>query len=265
MMIDSTLEITTVIGCSNWCRFCPQELLIQKYSRISSKRSMTLVDFAKCMDTVPKSTMIDFSGMAEPWLNPECTEMLQYAGEMGYSLGVYTTGIGMKARDVEAIKKYDFEIFVVHLADDANNARIAVDEDYLAVIDQIAKSIKPAKFMAMGKLHPKLAFLEDKLFQTEMISRAGNVSFIKPAIKKGMLACLSAYGLRHNVLLPNGEVYLCCMDYGLEHRIGNLFIDSYGELFRGGEYRRIESAMASGRDDGVICRRCEYAVAPKTI
>jgi hypothetical protein len=31
-------------------------------------------------------------------------------------------------------------------------------------------------------------------------------------------------------MLPNGDVSLCCMDYGLENILGNLFTQSYEEI-----------------------------------
>ena len=34
----------------------------------------------------------------------------------------------------------------------------------------------------------------------------------------------------HNITLPNGDVSLCCMDYGLEHIIGNLLEQDYEDV-----------------------------------
>ena len=45
---------------------------------------------------------------------------------------------------------------------------------------------------------------------------------------KRPVGCLEK--LYHNVVLPNGDVSLCCMDYGLEHIIGNLLDQEYEDV-----------------------------------
>jgi radical SAM protein with 4Fe4S-binding SPASM domain len=65
--------------------------------------------------------------------------------------------------------------------------------------------------------------------------------------------------IKINVLLPNGDVQLCCMDYGLEHKIGNLLTMSYNDLFTSDEYRRIESGLEDDSID-ILCRTCKEAV-----
>ncbi|MER9007171.1 SPASM domain-containing protein [Mesorhizobium sp. M0862] len=36
-----------------------------------------------------------------------------------------------------------------------------------------------------------------------------------------------------NVLLPNGDVTLCCTDFERRHVLGNLLRDEYADLFEG--------------------------------
>jgi hypothetical protein len=47
------------------------------------------------------------------------------------------------------------------------------------------------------------------------------------------LTCRSTPFYDRNVLLPNGDVVLCCMDYDLNHVIGNLLTQTYEEIFAG--------------------------------
>lgn len=60
--------------------------------------------------------------------------------------------------------------------------------------------------------------------------------------------------MRQNVLLPSGEVVLCCNDYGLKYKLGNLLIDSYKNLFKSENYKKVIKKQTSGED--VICRYC---------
>ena len=60
------------------------------------------------------------------------------------------------------------------------------------------------------------------------------------------------------VVLPNGAMVLCCMDYGLQHVLGNLVQQTYDEIVYSDEYVRVEKAM----DDDTIpllCRSCATA------
>ena len=60
----------------------------------------------------------------------------------------------------------------------------------------------------------------------------------------------------HNVMLPNGDVLMCCMDYGYTGLFGNLFTQSYEEI------QNSEAAIAMRRtlDEGEsICRHCANA------
>ena len=44
--------------------------------------------------------------------------------------------------------------------------------------------------------------------------------------------CNRALRMNHNVLLPNGDVVLCCMDFGMQHVLGNLKRQSYEEILK---------------------------------
>ena len=66
------LEITTRIGCNVNCIYCPQKRLVSRYVETAQGGpiiEMTLDTFKVCIDKLPQDTRIDFSGMAEPWLN----------------------------------------------------------------------------------------------------------------------------------------------------------------------------------------------------
>ncbi len=122
------LEITTRIGCKCNCVYCPQKLLLTKYFHragiCNPPQVMTMDTFQTCMDKLPKGTRIDFSGMAEPWLNENCTQMVRYAHKKNYPIAIYSTLIGMAQEDFDQIKDIPCEEFVVHIPDDQGNAQI---------------------------------------------------------------------------------------------------------------------------------------------
>ena len=80
MNYSGRLEITTRIGCSVNCVYCPQKTLAARYMETGNADNkpivMSLDTFKACLDKTPKDTRIDFSGMAEPWQNKDCTKMV---------------------------------------------------------------------------------------------------------------------------------------------------------------------------------------------
>ena len=261
-----TLEITTRIGCKNMCRYCPQKLLIQQYHKVKGDYIMSFQTFKTCIDKLPKDVRIDFSGMAEPWLNKEATKMLLYAYKSGFgNIAVYTTCVGMTLQDVGKIKNIPYSVFMVHLADADGNAKILITKEYLNVLTAIKNSgIHNIKYMTMGKLHPKLkAQFDGLLKEIPMLSRGGNLDdSIAKVTKRGSIECIA--GLQHNVLLPNGDVILCCMDYGLKHKIGNLLTDQYKDLFSSKEMKVVINKLSDTDAGDLICRHCEYAIEAHT-
>jgi len=226
--MSNRMEITTKIGCKNNCVYCPQETFIKRYAERSNIFQMSFDTFKTCIDKIPSDVIIEFSGMSEPWLNPECTKMLFYAHKKGHKIKVFTTLIGMSSVDVELLSTIPLEYFCVHLPSEGNLESIMADESYLVNLCKLCKSSISVDFLFKGeKLNPKVATLLNECgkvaFQSNLSTRANNVEIKNaPLVKRktGILTCLRK--LRCNVLLPNGEVILCCPDWGMKHVLGNL-------------------------------------------
>jgi hypothetical protein len=63
-----------------------------------------------------------------------------------------------------------------------------------------------------------------------------------------------------HVLLPNGDVVLCCMDYDLKHVIGNLVNQSYEDLYTGSAMvGLIRENMKSCYSSASLCKSCTDA------
>ena len=226
---------------------------------------MTFDTFKTGLDKIPLNVQIHFSGMAEPWLNPECTKMLLYTHQQGYEISVYTTTVGIHTSDVKEIESIPFRHFNVHLADKEGYSKIEINDNYLETIDAIVNSkIQNREYMTMGKLHPRVQqLIKKRIPRTKMLSRAGNLNLnayppIPPRLK-GPIRCRSAGNLfNHNVLLPNGDVLICCMDYRMQHILGNLISSNYTSISKGKEFIKLQKGLD---DDSIeiLCRYCENA------
>lgn len=274
-----TLEITTIIpekGCVVDCVFCPQRLLEQTYT---GQRIMTVEDFGRMIESVPREVRITFSGFIEPWMNKNCTDMVLLAHERGHPVSVFTTGIGMSVEDIEAIAHIPFAGapnggFTLHLPDSELLAKHPITPGYkklLAWFEQNSHRIQNFTTMSMGpEIHPEVKQWFGSAPYYQMWDRAGNLSresMLKPELlgmkdrwkriehTDGPRTCGCIEHLYHNVLLPNGDVSLCCMDYGLENIIGNLNTDTY------------ENIIPQAQTCYSICNSCENAAhpAPKPI
>jgi len=261
----NAIEITTTIGCRIRCDYCPQDKLVRAYHRLSGATKMSLETYRCVLRKLPPGTIIHFSGMSEPWLNPHCTEMVLHTHESGYEVSVFTTVVGMDVADVEKIRSIPFGHFVVHLPDTERYAKIDVDETYLKTLDYIVKSpIRNCEFMTMGTLPPNVRrVLGKRIAATRMMDRAGNVTTMSdircPPRLAGPIRCRSCGdAMNHNILLPNGDVVLCCMDYGLQHILGNLLLTDYESLFHGAVFKQLQLALNDDSLD-ILCRYCENA------
>lgn len=52
-------------------------------------------------------------------------------------------------------------------------------------------------------------------------------------------------GRHHPVVMPNGDLYLCCMDYNLDHRLGDLLNQKYEDIDIKDNYRLCKSCSLS--------------------
>ena len=270
----SHLEITTVIGCKNNCTFCPQEKLIRRYKSLYGNKNivMSLDDFKTIIDKVPLDIRIDFSGFSEPWLNPDCTNMILYAYETGHkNIAVYTTTIGMNINDIQKIEHIPFKIFSLHLPDAYGHMHIDITADYIdKVITLQDSNIKNITYMSMTTMHPELYGITNNFGIPLMVTRANNLQItdnIQDKIEHtnkvthGKVRCPNLlHGETHNVVLPNGAVALCCMDYNLDHIFGNLLRIPYTDLFKSKEYRNFLAAQDDNSNGFCLCRVCHDAI-----
>lgn len=240
------MEITTMIGCPLMCTFCPQDNLRESYG--DAAKYMQLIDFKYFLQKLPLHTRIDFSGMAEPWANPNCTEMLEVALSMGFDIAVYTTLYGMKdpERVKDLLERYPSQVktIVIHLPDANNNMRgwKKSDEwmDAAITISSVKLKVEMMTMDGSGDVHPDLKkyiagnlprFIGHTRADSLDINKVEGQLFIKAPRHNFSITCASSPFYDRNVLLPNGDVVLCCMDYNLTHVIGNLFKQNYDDIF----------------------------------
>jgi len=200
------LDITTKLPCDNNCSYCPQKLLKESYK---GDLLLTLEVFNKILDNTPNNVSIYFAGFGEPFLNQDATEMILIAHRRGYKIGLWTTLVGLT--ESQAIQLNDIPFVWVHVHDIGQKKR-----DYKWINDWSKPVVN---------------------------SRGGN---LWEEGRRGTGKCGKSPDFTTNVALPNGDVVLCCSDYGLKHPLGNLLTTNFNDLKRDSEYE--------------LCYYCQYAL-----
>ncbi len=267
----AAIEVTTRIGCSVDCRFCPQKLLTNRYFAEDRKRKaeLSLDDYRKCLEHLPNDAIITFSGFSEPFLNPECADMMVLTAQMRHKISLHTTLVGATRQDFDKIKDVPFEYLVIHLPDKEGYAHIPVTEEYKYVLDKVLDARKtngePWNISSNSQGEPLDEIIEIinhrmPYSNIHLLDRAGNLEneISEHVYHKGAIFCPKSPRLQRNILLPDGSLALCCMDFGLDHIIGNLIEKNYEDIRKDKALRMIKSAMDSDEEE-VICRRCSIA------
>jgi hypothetical protein len=244
---------------------------------------------------------LNFSGYSEPFLNPQCADMIVYAYEKGHRpIELFSTLLGMTLQDIDKIKNIPFGMIILHLPDIDGNSKIPVTSNYIEVLkyfltvfgDTITKNPQGRKYgiSIHGKIHP----IVEEIFSSMQIdlnllgnitaqfsSRAGSIDVPKEFLQSLAPAPMRVGGYmcsqlrtdknciinkdtftylqtnKNFVLLPNGDISLCCMDYGLKHILGNLLVNEYDELCGdNSEYGKILYALRAGNINDLICAKC---------
>lgn len=271
-----SIEITTMIGCPVMCTYCPQGKLRDAYS---GQKYLTLPDFRTILTRIPRHVRIDFSGMSEPWANPDCTKMLIATLAAGYNIAIYTTLYGMDDAEgvCDLLERHAAQIETVclHLPDASGNMRgwkysPSWEAAFLRFIAMAGKV--PIEAMSMGNtIHPALDHLQITVPGSLMHTRAGNIGApdgqpIQASVRHaGAVMCSFTPFYDQCVLLPDGSVVLCCMDYSVKHRIGNLLTQEYYEIFEGQGLARLRAEnMRQEFSERSLCRTCNRAMAVGT-
>lgn len=270
LLVRHAMEITPKAGCSVHCRYCPQDVFLKQYFSKDRQTEMTLEEFRGYLDKLPQDTLIDFAGFVEPFLAKDGVKMVQYAHASGHEVRLFTTLVGLDIESFHEIEDIPFKLVVLHLPDVHGYAHIPVAEDYLELLRYVVAKKRPngEPFVDLANCQdepdPRVTDIIGHQIQIswELIDRAGNLG--DEELRHGGLGqvgeadacyCERSLPLCHNVLLPSGDVVLCCNDFGMRHVLGNLKQQTYEEIMQGEELMHIRKALRTGAHQ-TLCEKC---------
>ena len=177
-----------------------------------------------------------------------------------------------------------FKSVTFHLPDDSNLMKLKVGEQYLKNLELALRfqcEFLPSNdiyIVVFGKnFHPLVENIIKRLINEKIISkksvdirdhihsRNGEISNmdkfrmdenkIKEIKKDENKLYYCSYGrLDQGVMLPNGDINLCCQDYSLKGIIGNLQNDNLDKLYE--QEKIYKKGFAIGQYS--LCKKCEY-------
>jgi len=262
------LEITTVAGCGIKCSYCPQDSFLFKYN--SNIKKLSLENFSRILTKLPISTRIHFTGFSEPFFHADCFKMVALCKDRGHYMRISTTLYKASQDNINTILNREYDNIILHLPVNDNSMHLIIDDNYIHNVEKCLQSLDnsdaivffgkephPSIQSLLSKTQAKVSFLTPDYFRWN--SRAGNVTgFKKIDNTLNMAIRCSTNKIKQHVLLPNGDVYLCCMDWSLEHKLGNLLENSYEDIINSAEYKHIVSSLNNNKTN-TLCWKCEHA------
>jgi len=188
----------------------------------------------------------------------------------GKDISLFTTLVGATVEKIKEVIEIPFYEVVLHVPDVDGYANIPMTPEYFEMLEIVmnAKKQNGLPFIdnanCQSEPHPKiLERTRGKMtIFSELTDRAGLLEgedLVKVNNIQGEIECARAENLDHFVLLPNGEVVLCCNDFSLKHRLGNLLKNSYEEIINGSMMKSVKDSMLCLNNVDIICRNCMYA------
>jgi hypothetical protein len=211
------LEVTTIIGCAGNClKYCPQEIFLKRYGKDRPKL-LALDNWHKVLHNIPPDLPIRFGDFSEPLAHPDFIEIAKMALKHGHKLNLFTTLCWATNKQVDALLALKFEHdsgLVVHIPD-GKVFKTPKDPDYPL---KLAKVLTNPDFAKVDTVRMDDNFVTSK---REDILRC-------TALPTGGIPC------RANIfknfkpsMLPDGQIYPCCMEMGLLYPMGSLIEEDW--------------------------------------
>jgi len=237
------INITTIVGCPNLCSYCPQDVFLKNYK--NDIRILTLDNFKILLQNINKDIVLNFAGFSENFLNPYFIDMLIHSNDLGYKICIYTTLVGFNKDKLNKLKENNVKFYLMRFHEyDGKNFNKKVFDDN---VELFLTNLNVSHYEINKITNPN--------------SRASNNKNFNIDYKKDRLYCnfwnrdLLFF---ENSITPDGNIYLCCMDFGLKHKIGNLFDYNYESEEFNTERNKILK-LQQLEDSDLLCRSCEYS------
>jgi radical SAM protein with 4Fe4S-binding SPASM domain len=249
------LEFTLTAACALMCPYCPQEKYVRGYRMKAGQRNMTFDDYKRMLGNVAHTTRnIDFSGYTEPLHNRHWFDIFQHTLEHGYRVTLFSTLGSASLDDLDRLSELAISRIYVHLLD-----HVAQPDKLAFFIERCRRHHRDLLFIYFDEDGKELAAAFQGRVSCERWTAHSRAGLVDVGLRylPGAVSCCEQRDFC-SVVLPNGDVHICCMDFALEYGIGNLLESPLADIHYSDAARAFRATMASPRDG--ICNHCIYAV-----
>lgn len=268
------IDFTLQAGCPVRCDFCPQTLFLKEYK--SPEKKITLDNFKLALSNLKNSSVktIQFAGFSEPLYHENFYDFAALSVEGGFEVLVIST---LKGLDIERLKKIEnlpviWEVSIQPI--NMRNRKGLNDEEAWDNIKSFMKlNFKPQPIFRCLDLNLSIKERNKLIEQGEEFG-IKNIVFGEFNTRAGIIGenRINKFGkkiiCRYNVppeILPNGDVLLCCMDFGIKHVIGNIFRESFEKILSSDPLKKIINIMNLKKEEKILCHTCEAAIPVRKI
>jgi uncharacterized Fe-S cluster-containing radical SAM superfamily protein len=274
------LNVTTTSGCRGRCVYCPQD---RYWDAMRERpRFLTAAELEALVPMLERThfEVMSFGGFSEPFDNPEIVELLTLASELDFvdEVVVYSNGEAMTPSTMRGLERVQLGTVDVscHGFDPETYRRTRSFIDPTAVrtnvlhllqhrdnIENLVVSVSGpfGSDEDLGELEALCTAAGATLFRRDLHNRAGLLRIGGNERKSGPFRC-AKFDFEKPVLVPGGDLSLCCQDFALQYVIGNLHDRPFAELMASSPVRNHVLEVAAGRreDPGLACYDCVFCV-----
>jgi len=270
------------------CTYCPQDDYIKSFKSNYPDEFKVLTQevFLDCIKNISPTVLIKWTGFTEPLYSKDIQFFCEYLYAHGYQQSISTTLKGTK-NSVEWFVNHAhmFSQITLHLPDSDGLMKCKVDQSYISNFESILSNpntpLDKIDFFLIGESFEKniekiiSKYIKDRVIDKKMVIKAKvlntrnssvtldssglkNVEFRSKVKKTKSEEFYCAYRrLNQGVLLPNGEVALCCQDYKLEYILGDVKKQNLDNLYQKIQDSKVEREhFISG--SFYPCTKCEH-------
>jgi radical SAM protein with 4Fe4S-binding SPASM domain len=264
------IEFSLFVKCPVDCSYCPHESL----NHASKEKYIDIDKFKLFLDRIPTEVGIVYAGFCEPLLYKNFDIAVKYASTKKYRQFVATTLPDKFENNIDVF--FDESLWAgrsIHLRDEF--MKYKPDEAYYKNLD---KFFRQMQFNKNSSLDNRFSFLGENIDRKIiLLLKKHNLIHLHTKLKPyqriespieykeperssfltGNIYCNRGF-YRKQMVVPGGDVVLCCMDVEKKHVLGNLSSHSYQDIYNSKEYSRVMNGFNNEKEN-TICRRCVYA------
>jgi hypothetical protein len=275
------LNITATAGCRGTCLYCPQDLFQQAMR--GHPRHLSRAEFLSLLPNLREThfAAVSFGGFSEPLDNPEIVSLLRLTREQLSvdALWVYTNGENLTPEIVRELEPARVDLLDVSChgfdADVYRRTRSFIDPEKVRAnvlsllehhthIGHVTISVTGpfGSDADLCELQQRCEASGARFERRSLHSRAGLLQIGRGERKSaGPFRC-AKFDFEKPVLLPGGDLALCCQDFGLEQIIGNLHEQPFARILETSPLRRRVLNVARGLEQQpeLRCYDCVFCV-----